>query len=71
MKDQELGKGNELWLTDSNNILAQSDAVIAEPIQKGEWVTTGDPLRWLKINIKMGLRDKEMKKDLFQFIKSL
>ena len=68
---QKLGKGNELWLTDSNNILAKDDIVIAEPIKKGEWVTTGDPLRWLKINIKMGLRNKEMKKDLAEFIKSL
>ncbi len=68
---QKLGKNNELWLADSNNILAKEDVVIAEPIKKGEWVTTGDPLRWLKINIKMGLRDKEMKKDLSQFIKGL
>lgn len=64
-------RNNELWLTDANNVLAETDVVIAEPIKNGYWITTGDPLRWLKTNIALGLKDKEIKNNLEVFLKEI
>jgi len=68
---QGVGEKGELWLTDANNSLAQTGVVIAEPIEEGLWMTTGDPLNWLKTNILMGLRDKKIGKELRSFVEKL
>jgi len=70
LQKQKLSQG-ELFFTDAVNILAQTDVVIAQPIKNGQWLTTGDPLRWLKTNIVAGLKDTTIKKDLRAFLKSL
>jgi len=62
-------RNRELWLTDANNILAQNDVAIAEPIKNGYWITTGDPLRWLKTNLAFARRNPEMKKEIGKFLK--
>jgi len=67
LKKQKLGKGGELWLADALNALAKKEIVIAQPI-KGTWLTTGDPLSWLKTNIEFALEKKEMKKELLGFL---
>ncbi len=71
LKDQEMSRDNELWFADTNNILAEQDVVIAEPIKSGFWLTTGDPLRWLKANITVALRDPEISQPLKEFLKEL
>ena len=65
-KAGKLGKGNELWVTDVLNDLAQKHRVIAQPIE-GKWMTTGDPLRWLKTNLAFALKDNQMKKEIKDF----
>lgn len=67
LKDQETSKG-ELWLSDANNTLAKTDIAIAEPIQQGKWLTTGDPLRWLKTNIEVGLTSPDFEADLKAYL---
>jgi len=67
----ELGIGGELWLTDANNMMAKEGVVIAEPIKNGEWMTTGDPLRWLKANIKVAWTKKEYREELVKLMKEL
>ncbi len=54
-----LGKDNELWLADALNKLAQSDRVVATPI-KGKWLTTGDPLRYMKAMVEFALERKDI-----------
>jgi len=71
LKDQGMSRDNELWFADTNNILAEKDVVIAEPIQQGFWLTTGDPLRWLKANITIALRDKTINQNLKIFLKEI
>lgn len=71
MATQKTGKDNELWLADANNYLAANDVVINQTIENGEWMTTGDPLRWLKANIAIALLDPSMKDDLLSFLKTL
>jgi hypothetical protein len=40
---------------------------------KGEedWLTTGDPLRWLQANIAVALKKSDFHDDLIKFIKTL
>ncbi len=71
LKTQGLSKDNELWWADAANTLAQNGIAINEPIINGVWMTTGDPIRWLKANIAFALNDPKYKDDLTQFIKSL
>lgn len=61
----------ELWLADANNLLAQTNVVIAEPLTPGFWLTTGDPERWLKANLAIAWKDKKLKKKIKKFISTL
>lgn len=71
LKAQKISRGNELWFADAVNTLAQKDIVLAVPIKKGEWLTTGDPLRWLKVNLELALRNKQISGELRQFLTSI
>lgn len=63
------GKDDELWLIDILNKLAEEGkTVIAQPIQ-GEWLTTGDPLRYLKTTLKFAMQREDLKDELQTFIK--
>ena len=64
-----LGKGNELWVADVlNKMVHEGKKVIAQPI-KGEWLTTGDPLRFIKTTLKFVMERPELKEDLLNFVK--
>jgi len=66
----DTGKGGELWLADAVDRLAGESRVIAHPIE-GQWMAAGDPVRHLKATIEMALRDKEMREELVDFLRSL
>lgn len=69
LKKQKTGKGGELWLTDALNTLAKKEVILAPPI-KGTWLTTGDPLAWLKTNIEFALDRTEIRDELLSFLKN-
>ncbi|MFA5749837.1 MAG: sugar phosphate nucleotidyltransferase [Candidatus Shapirobacteria bacterium] len=71
INQQGLSKDNELWWADALNTLAKTGVVVNEPITNGVWMTTGDPLRWLKANIVFALKQPQHKDDLTQFLKTL
>jgi len=72
LEHQSTGLGNELWLADAQNNMAQNDVVLTQAFEGSEdWMTTGDPLRWLEANISVALQDPAFKDDLREFIKSL
>ena len=57
LKNTPVERG-ELWLTDAINHLAQAKTVIAQSLPNGsDWITTGDPLNWLKANLTLALKD--------------
>ena len=71
LKKQKLGKDNELYFPDLVNNVAKEELVIAEPIRNGQWLTTGDPLRWLKANIEFALKNNDADGGLREYLKKL
>ncbi len=68
VKHTPTGKDNELWVIDILNLLAHSGRkVIAQPIE-GEWLTTGDPLNYLKATLKFAMQRDDLNKELKEFI---
>jgi UTP--glucose-1-phosphate uridylyltransferase len=68
LKKTPLGKDNELWLIDAIHEVARKERVLAAPI-KGEWVTTGDPLRYIKAMVRFALKRKDIGRDFRGFLK--
>lgn len=55
LNPKRLGKGNELWVADGiSGFLAKGGKVVATKVE-GEWLTTGDPLSYLKATITYAL----------------
>ncbi len=67
---QKVSRLGELWFADAVNTLASQDVVIAEPIKNDQWLTTGDPLRWLKANLEFGLKREGFQPELKKFLKA-
>jgi UTP--glucose-1-phosphate uridylyltransferase len=66
-----LGKGGELWTIDILNKLAKKGRrVFAQPIE-GEWMTTGDPLRYMQTQVRFALERKDIGDDFADFLRSL
>lgn len=66
-RDKKFGKDGELWVADILNRLAQTKKVIAQPI-KGQWMTTGDPLRYMKAQVEFALQRKDIGKDFKNYL---
>ncbi len=70
LEQQGLSRNGELWFSDASNTLAKNDVVLTQAFEGQEdWMTTGDPLRWLKANIVLALNDPNLKSDLLTFLK--
>ena len=72
LEQQGLSRDGELWFSDASNTLAKTEIVLTESFSKDEnWITTGDPLRWLKANITLALQDPNLKDNFFKYLQSL
>lgn len=68
---QELDKkSGELYITDTVTELAQKEDV-AVYTPKGTYLDCGYPLGWLKANLTMAKEDKELRKELNNFLKEI
>ena len=64
------GKDGELWVIDIlNKLVDEGKTVIAPPID-GKWLTTGDPLRYLKATFEFAMQRDDLKKDLIPYLKN-
>lgn len=73
LKNTATARG-ELWLTDAVNKLAadKSQKVLTQIVPPNSaWMTTGDPLNWLKTNLAVAFKNPEIGPKLKQFAKSL
>lgn len=67
---KELGKDGELWLIDAIIKYAKKNPVYAARI-KGEWMTTGDPFRYMKTQVRYALDRPDIGKQFTKFLKDL
>jgi len=61
---------DELYLTYANDQLCREGQMLACTIT-GNWLTTGDPLRYLRANVEYALRDKEIGEDFAAFLREV
>lgn len=72
LKNTPLGKGNELWIVDAiREYIKNGGVMFAKEVKDGEWLTTGDPLNFLKTTIKYAFDRDDINKELKQYIKEL
>lgn len=64
---KSLGKDNELWLVDAINEVCKYRDVYNVSVE-GEWLTTGDPLNYIKALIKFALKRDNLKEELLKFM---
>jgi UTP--glucose-1-phosphate uridylyltransferase len=64
LKETKLGKGNELWVTDAiSSYIEKGGKFMVEEVEDGKWLTTGDPLNYLKAMIDYALIREDIGKD--------
>lgn len=68
LRADNTGKDGELWLVDAIEQMLVSRPVYAKEIQ-GEFLTTGDPLRFLKASYKFAMQRPEIATELKEFLK--
>ena len=68
--ERDTGKGGELWLADAFD-RACKEKNFYQMNASGEWLTTGDPLRYIKAVIRYALERDEYRDDLREFMKNL
>lgn len=64
------GKDDELWLQDANDKLSKNAKCMYKVID-GEWMTTGDPVRYLGVQLKYYLANHKYHDTTVSLIKSL
>jgi len=70
LKKTALGKNNELWVVDAiKTYIQQGGVFFAKEVKDGQWLTTGDPLNYLKAILTYALDREDLRKDLNKFIK--
>ena len=62
--------GKEFYLTDAISTYAKKNPVLALPIE-GKWLTTGDPLNWLKANVEFALEREDIGREFSDYLKEL
>lgn len=72
LKKTALGKDNELWIVDAIRTYVKNGGIfIAKPVGDGEWLTTGDPLNYLKATLKYAFARNDIGGELKKIAKEL
>ena len=70
LKTTALGKGNELWIVDAiAEYIKRGGEFYAKKVEGGAWLTTGDPINYLKAILEYSWDHKDLKKEIKKFIK--
>jgi len=71
LRNTPLGKGNELWVVDAiREYVKQGNVFRAKEIKEGQWLTTGDPLNYLKATFAYAMDREDINGELKSFIDS-
>ena len=72
LKETKLGKGNELWVTDAiSTYIERGGKFMVQEVEDGQWLTTGDPLNYLKAMIEYALVREDIGEDFRKHLHSL
>ncbi len=72
LKKTALGKGKELWIVDAiRKYIRAGGEFYAQKVEAGKWLTTGDPLSYLKAVLEYGLERKDIGPELKKYFRSL
>ena len=72
LQKTKLGKGGELWVTDAiSEYIRAGGRFMVEEVKNGEWLTTGDPLNYLKAVVAYALKRPDIGPDFRTHLKNL
>lgn len=72
LKETPLGKGKELWIVDAiSEYVRRGGKYYVKKVEDGEWLTTGDPLNYLKAVLKYAFDREDLADDLKKFIQEI
>ncbi|HBI34006.1 MAG TPA: UTP--glucose-1-phosphate uridylyltransferase [Candidatus Moranbacteria bacterium] len=72
LRKTALGKGNELWIVDAIKTYVQQGGIfIAKELKDGQWLTTGDPLNYLKAIMAYAVDREDLNGELKEYITQL
>ncbi|MDD4333247.1 MAG: UTP--glucose-1-phosphate uridylyltransferase [Patescibacteria group bacterium] len=70
LKNIPLGKGNELWVVDAiKEYVKRGGKFYAKKVDDGEWLTTGDPLNYIKAILKYALEREDIGEEIRNILK--
>ena len=65
------GKSGEIRLADAFDLMLTNNRPLYGKKIEGEWLDTGNKLNFIKATLKLGIKDREIKNELREFIKNL
>ena len=72
LKETKLGKGNELWVTDAiSKYILRGGKFMVEEVKDGKWLTTGDPLNYLKAVVEYALVREDIGSEFKSYLRNL
>ncbi|MFH1188756.1 MAG: UTP--glucose-1-phosphate uridylyltransferase [bacterium] len=72
LQDTAVGKDGELWITDAvKTYVNRGNKLVVREVKDGEWLTTGDPLNYLKATVKYALDRDDIGQEFKKYLRSL
>jgi UTP--glucose-1-phosphate uridylyltransferase len=72
LKQTALGKNNELWIVDAiRDYVRGGGKFLAQEVKDGKWLTTGDPLSYLKAVLAYAIDREGIREPLLAYMESL
>lgn len=72
LRNTALGKGNELWIVDAiRTYVKNGGKFLAKKVEGGEWMTTGDPLNYLKATMAYAFEREDIGKEIKRYARGL
>jgi UTP--glucose-1-phosphate uridylyltransferase len=72
LKNTKPGKDGEVWVTDAiKNYIEAGNICHVQKVLDGKWMTTGDPLNYLKTFLAYAEDRPELKEYLKEYLKEL
>jgi UTP--glucose-1-phosphate uridylyltransferase len=70
LKKTKRGKGDELWIIDAiRNYIREGGRFMAKEVEDGQWITTGDPMSYLKATCEYALDRDDIAPQLKEYLR--